>query len=133
MILGDPLKRYRENIFVKKFWVKIFFHDVILERNFFAVVFLHGIVWVLFFMMGTGTTDSPLVIHYSVFRRVDLLGSARMLFLIPLAGFAILVVNWFLARALYPVLRTGSYVLVSAANVSQLIVILNFITLAMRN
>lgn len=111
----------------------MFLRDVTLEGMSLAVFIANGILWFLFVLVRARAVDGPLVLHYSVYRGTDLLGSKEMLYLLPLSGSIVILANFVLARILYRVLRPGSYILMGTAFIVQFLIIFSLVVFSIRN
>lgn len=65
--------------------------------------------------------DFPIIIHYNVFFGVDMMGDYKLLFILPLIGFALFLINFFLSVYFYRHKeRIASYLLLMTALMIQL-------------
>lgn len=56
-------------------------------------------------------SDYPIILHYNLFFGVDLLGDYDMVFLLPLIGAILFLLNSLLAQFFYKIERLASYIL----------------------
>lgn len=65
--------------------------------------------------------DFPIILHYNVFFGVDMMGDYKLLFILPLIGFALFLINFFLSVYFYRHKeRIASYLLLMTALMIQL-------------
>ena len=65
--------------------------------------------------------DFPIIIHYNVFFGVDMVGNYKLVFVLPLIGFALFLINFFLSIYFYRRKeRIASYLLLMTALMIQL-------------
>lgn len=133
MILGELLRPWRGKRSWQRLREELFLHDVTFERTSLALLITNGVLWLLFILAGKEVGSGPLVLHYSVYRGTDLLGSKEMLYLLPLSGSIVILANFVLARILYRVLRPGSYILMGTAFIVQFLIIFSLVAFSIRN
>jgi len=132
MIRGEPLKQFS----IKRYYHVLqhdFLKDFFIRAAFSASLVCNIVVWILFLISERPDGTAPFVLHYSVFRGIDLLGPITKFYLLLGGGTIILSVNFFLARVLYRPLRIASYILGGATVATQLIIIITFITFRLVN
>lgn len=127
MTPAELLKRFNKKN-ARLYVQDIFFGDSALAALFLASIVTHLIVWCLFIINTRGIVTVSTVLHYSVFRGVDLLGPSEKFYLLLLGGGVVIIINFFLARILYRVVRVASYIVAGIACVSQFIILLTLIT-----
>lgn len=85
-------------------------------------VILNIILWLV--VAGKfGLSRDRITLHYSAIYGTDFLGSARNIYLIPLAGLAVAAVNSWLAWATYRREKLFAYMLSFAGFVAQLLLL----------
>lgn len=127
MIPGEPLQQSNYQT-LKNLIRKVFFKNKAVGMLLGATLGIHILLWVLFLVIHIKARGLPVILHYSIFRGVDLLGASKTFFLLPLGGSIIIAINFSVAKILYNTLRSASYLLLGTAFISQLIILLTLVT-----
>jgi hypothetical protein len=78
--------------------------------------------------------DFPIILHYNVYFGVDMMGNYRLVFVLPLIGLAIFLVNFFLSLYFYRHKeRIASYLLLMAALMVQLSLFVSILSVVIIN
>lgn len=104
------------------------------------------VVWLLLFSLAFNLAnwiilgifiqpiDLPIILHYNVYFGVDMMGNYKEVFILPLIGIILLLVNFFLSRHLYEKKeRIASYLLLMAALMIQLALIVSSVSVIIIN
>lgn len=78
--------------------------------------------------------DLPIILHYNVYFGVDMMGNYREVYILPLIGIILLLINFFLSKYLYEKKeRIASYLLMMAALMIQLALIVSSVSVIIIN
>lgn len=92
------------------------------------------IIWLfLFFYFFIKQNNIPIVLHYNVDWGVDYLGEVKSIFVLPLVGAIIMVINGFLALKIWKKNRFLSYFLTAITLMIQCFLVIGGIALYMIN
>lgn len=69
-------------------------------------------IWILFYIFIKPTPE-PIYLHYNIYFGIDLIGDWYKIYLIPLSGLVIILVNYFVSVIIYSSKRVFSYVVLS--------------------
>jgi hypothetical protein len=100
---------------IRHFFAREFFHNSLVQWVFLGALFINLADWgtLAYFIRPV---DFPIILHYNVYFGVDLIGSWWQIFMLPLMGALILVVNAFLAYIFFEQKeRIASHLLLLAA------------------
>ncbi len=119
--LGEKIKSWIKDLILllKSFFVQEFFQNPIVDWLLILNLLINFVNWLvlIFFLQPV---DFPLILHYNVYFGVDLKGNYTKAFLIPLAGFLLTLINFWLSFYLYREKeRIASYLLLLAALMVQ--------------
>ncbi len=102
---------------------RFFFRDKITKTSLFFSLFLNIIIWI--FLVSQVKSFSELIpLHYNIYFGIDLLGPWYQVFILPLLGLAILIVNNLLAKIFLAEKRILSYFLVVASSLIQFLLLI---------
>ncbi|MBU1148861.1 hypothetical protein KKI23_02100 [Patescibacteria group bacterium] len=105
------------------------------ERNIFLIYLLGFLVnlsiWIYIFTQ-IKPQENPIPLHYNIYFGIDLIGSWYNIYLMPLSGLIILILNYLLARALLDKGILLKYMLSISAALCQIIVLLASIFLLLQ-
>ena len=87
----------------------------------------------LFFWFFIKQSNVPIVLHYNVNWGVDILGEVKSIFILPLAGMIILLLNGFLAANLWNKNKTLSYFFTAVTLLVQFFLVISGIALFIIN
>lgn len=87
----------------------------------------------LFFLFFIKQSDIPIVLHYNVDWGVDYFGEVKNIFILPLAGLVIFLLNGILALRLWIRMKILAYFLVSITLISEVFLWLSGIALYIIN
>ena len=73
----------------------------------------------LFFYFFIKRSDIPIVLHYNVDWGVDYFGEVKNIFILPLAGLIIILLNSFLAFKIWVRMKSPAYFLLVASLISE--------------
>jgi hypothetical protein len=68
-------------------------------------------IWILLYMFIKPSLE-PIYLHYNIYFGIDLIGSWYRIYLIPLSGLLIILVNYFMGVIMYSSKKLLSYVIV---------------------
>jgi hypothetical protein len=107
------------------------------QDKYFFYIFIAGIganifSWILIFLFLKKETLN-IILHYNILSGVDYQGSSQKLFIIPAIGLLVIFMNLIISRAVYAEDKFISYLLISAALVSQMFVVIAVITIILVN
>jgi len=78
--------------------------------------------------------DLPIILHYNVYFGVDMMGNYKEVYVLPLIGIILLLINLFLSKYLYEKKeRIASYLLMMAALMIQLALIVSSVSVIIIN
>jgi hypothetical protein len=78
--------------------------------------------------------DLPIILHYNVYFGVDMMGNYKEVYILPLIGIILLLINFFLSKYLYEKKeRIASYLLMMAALMIQLALIVSSVSVIIIN
>lgn len=113
MILGLKLQ-------TRSFFTKEYFKSAIVIWLLLLSLAINFSEWIIL-KIFIKPVDFPIILHYNVYFGVDMVGNYRSVFLLPLIGLALLLVNFFLSAHFYRRKeRIASYLLLMAAFMIQL-------------
>ena len=87
----------------------------------------------LFFLFFIRQSNVPIVLHYNVNWGVDILGEVKSIFILPIAGMVIFLLNGFLAVNLWKKNKTLSYFFTAVTLLIQFFLIVSGIALYIIN
>jgi len=128
-------------------FIKIVFRRVIILKNFllsgckiivakpywkdkqimailFLSVLLNILIWV-FLIQNQKENSHPIILHYNLFFGVDYLGNYEKIYLIPLSGFIVIVVNSIIGHLLYLKEKLAVYFLVFIVFIIQVFLLID--------
>ncbi len=117
-------------------YTRAFFRDRLFFIVFFLGCLLHAVLWTLLFLGfdTLATSDTQYItLHYKILFGTDFVAQWFSLFLVPLCGFLILGINYFLGRTLYHIERRFSIALAAAALAVQVILVFSLYLLLQVN
>ncbi|MBI4600229.1 hypothetical protein HY732_04920 [Candidatus Uhrbacteria bacterium] len=99
-------------------YTRAFFRDHLFFGISSAALFAHAAVWLLLFL-GFDTIYTSdreyITLHYKILFGTDFVAQWFVIFLVPLVGLFVLIVNFILERTLYHIERRLAYALAAAA------------------
>lgn len=87
----------------------------------------------LFFLFFIKQNNIPIVLHYNVDWGVDYLGEVKSIFILPLVGAIIMMINGFLALKFWKKNKFLSYFLTTTALLAQCFLVISGIALYLIN
>jgi hypothetical protein len=87
----------------------------------------------LFFYLFIKQSNIPIVLHYNVDRGVDYFGEVKSIFILPLVGIIIFLLNGLLASELWTKNKALSYFLLVASLLVQIFLVISGIALYLIN
>jgi len=112
--------------------MKEFFKDNVIKSLLISSLILN-IGLFLFFYLFIKRSDIPIVLHYNVNWGVDYFGEVKNIFILPLVGLIILLLNGILALKLWLKARSAAYFLTAISLISEVFLWLAGIALYMIN
>lgn len=91
---------------------------------FFLSALLNIFTWIFLFY-SQKENNHPIILHYNLFFGVDYLGNYEKIYLIPLAGLAIIIVNSILGHLLYLREKLASYFLIFIVFIIQIFLLID--------
>lgn len=88
---------------------KPYWHDRYINSVLFVSIFLNLINWA-YLASNRTSGDYPIILHYNLFFGVDFLGNYNMVFLIPLVGVIVFLVNSLLGHIFYRAEKLAAYI-----------------------
>ena len=98
--------------------MKEFFKDTTIKTLVISAILLN-IGLFLFFYFFIKRSDIPIVLHYNVDWGVDYFGEVKNIFILPLAGLVIFLLNSVLALKLWLKARSAAYFLTATSLISE--------------
>ena len=115
---------------IKKSFIKLFFHYFIIpmkeffRNNIIKSLFISSLILnfglFLFFYFFIKRSDIPIVLHYNVDWGVDYFGEVKNIFILPLAGLIIFLLNGILALKLWLKAKSMAYFLAAITLISEI-------------
>jgi hypothetical protein len=90
----------------------------------FLSILLNIFIWI-FLLQNQRENSYPIILHYNLFFGVDYLGDYKNIYLIPLSGLIIIVVNSILGHLLYLKEKLASYFLVFIIFIIQVFLLID--------
>jgi len=90
----------------------------------FLSILLNIFIWI-FLIQNQKESNYPIILHYNLFFGVDYLGNYEKIYLIPLSGFFIIVINSILGHLLYLKEKLAAYFLVFIIFIVQLFLLID--------
>ncbi|MCK5466547.1 hypothetical protein KAI56_03585 [Candidatus Parcubacteria bacterium] len=90
----------------------------------FSSVLLNVFIWV-FLLQNQKENTYPIILHYNLFFGVDYLGDYEKIYLIPLSGLIIIIINLILGHLLYLKEKLAAYFLVFIIFIIQIFLLIN--------
>lgn len=108
---------------IRLFLARDFFRNRIVFWLLLLNLILNGASWVILAIF-IQPIDLNIILHYNVYFGVDLMGSFRQVFFLPLVGLILWIINSFLAHYFYSQYeRVASYILLTGAFMAQLCIL----------
>ncbi|MCK5459941.1 hypothetical protein KAI52_02415 [Candidatus Parcubacteria bacterium] len=105
-----------------KYLLKIVFKDKIISLCFFASLLLNIFIWIYCFL-NIKAGEELIYLHYNIYFGVDFIGEWRKIFIIPIFGLIILLINYSISIQIYLKNKFVSYILVGSALFAQFILL----------
>ncbi|MCK4745261.1 hypothetical protein KAS41_04325 [Candidatus Parcubacteria bacterium] len=105
-----------------KYLLKITFKDKIMSFCFFASLLLNLIIWIYCFL-NISMGDALIYLHYNIYFGVDFIGAWHKIFIIPIFGLIILLINYYISIQIYLKNKFVSYILAGSALFAQFILL----------
>lgn len=116
IIFWEDTIKLKLNLFFKN----DFFKNKIIAWLFFVSLAVNILEWILL-KIFVQPVDFPIIMHYNVYFGVDLLGNWKQVFILPLVGIILFIINLVLAIHFYNLKeRIASYLLLIAVLMLQL-------------
>jgi len=90
----------------------------------FLSVLLNVFIWI-FLLQNQKENTYPIILHYNLFFGVDYLGNYEKIYLIPLSGLIIIIINLILGHLLYLKEKLAAYFLVFIIFIIQIFLLIN--------
>ena len=119
IILKDFLLSGCKIIIARPYW-----KDKQIMAVLFLSVLLNIFIWI-FLIQNQKENSHPIILHYNLFFGVDYLGNYEKIYLIPIAGLIIIIVNSILGHLLYLKEKLAVYFLVFIIFIVQLLLLIN--------
>ena len=119
IILKDFLLSGCKIIVARPYW-----KDKQIMTVLFLSVLLNIFIWI-FLIQNQKENSHPIILHYNLFFGVDYLGNYEKIYLIPIAGLIIIIVNSILGHLLYLKEKLAVYFLVFIIFIVQLLLLIN--------
>jgi len=87
-------------------------------------IFLNIFIWI-FLIQNQKENTHPIILHYNLFFGVDCLGNYEKIYLIPLSGLVIIIVNSILGHLLYLKEKLAAYFLVFIIFIIQVFLLID--------
>ncbi len=104
--------------------LKPYWHNKDVFRVILFSLFINFIIWI-YLIDNYINIDTPIILHYNLFFGVDLLGAYIKVFLLPVSGLVILLINAILGQAFYKSERLASYLLTFNALMVQILLLIS--------
>jgi len=101
-----------------------YWKDKQIMAMFFLSILLNIFIWI-FLIQNQKENTHPIILHYNLFFGVDYLGNYEKIYLIPLAGLFIIIVNSILGHFLYLKEKLAVYFLIFIIFVIQVFLLIN--------
>lgn len=101
-----------------------YWHNREISRVLFLSAVINLSMWAYLFHSRGIKSDYPIILHYNLFIGVDALGDYEKVFLLPLAGLVLFLLNALLAQFFYKIERLASYMLTMNIFIIQIVLIL---------
>ena len=115
---------------IKKSFIKLFFHYFIIpmkeffRNNIIKSLFISSLILnlglFLFFYFFIKRSDIPIVLHYNVNWGVDYFGEVKNIFILPLVGLVIFLLNGILSLKLWLKAKSMAYFLAAISLISEI-------------
>ncbi|MEA2064747.1 MAG: hypothetical protein U9O66_00425 [Patescibacteria group bacterium] len=105
-----------------KYLLKITFKDKAMSLCFFASLLLNIFIWIGYFL-NIKNGESLIYLHYNIYFGVDFIGAWYKIFIIPIFGLIILLINYFISIRIYLNNKFASYILAGSALFAQFILL----------
>ena len=119
IILKDFLLSGCKIIVAKPYW-----KDKQITAILFSSILLNIFIWI-FLIQNQKENSHPIILHYNLFFGVDYLSNYEKIYLIPLSGLIIIIVNSVLGHLLYLKEKLASYFLVFIIFVIQVFLLID--------
>jgi hypothetical protein len=104
--------------------LKVFLRNQIVLRLIIASLVVNIANWISIFIF-IKPVDETIILHYNVYFGVDMIGNWRQVYLLPLIGLILILINSFLALYFYSQKeRIASHILIIASLMTQLSLII---------
>ena len=119
IILKDFLLSGCKVIIARPYW-----KDKQIMAVLFLSIILNIFIWI-FLIQNQKENSHPIILHYNLFFGVDHLGNYEKIYLIPLSGLIIIIVNSILGHLLYLKEKLAAYLLVFIIFIIQIFLLIN--------
>lgn len=99
-------------------------NDKFMLVSFILTLLLNIILWGFLFWR-VRPTEYPIYLHYNIYFGIDLIGAWYQIYIIPLSGLAVFLINFMISLIIYNKEKIISYFLMITALLSQLFLILS--------
>ncbi|MEA2088888.1 MAG: hypothetical protein U9O55_03560 [Patescibacteria group bacterium] len=107
---------------INKNFFKFFFKDKIIFANLIISIIINSIIWIN--LLRIKKVGEMIPLHYNVYFGIDYIGDWHKIFIVPLIGIIILIINFLLALLIYYKDKFISYILVFTVLFVQIILFL---------
>lgn len=122
-----------------KTMIKLFFGEEYLKNKIISVLILAAIfiniaTWLGLFLFFRVFSSSAIILHYNVYFGVDLMGGVKRVYILPIIGLIILIINFFLAIYFYKIKeRIAAYLFLIGTLAVQLSLLVSIISVILIN
>jgi len=109
--------------------LRVFLRDRFVLLSLILSLFFNLLISLLLFVKIPHSVDELVVLHYNIYFSIDLIGVWWRIFLVPLAGLAILFINFLLSYIIYKQNRVISYFLTGGVVMTHLLLLIASLTL----
>lgn len=121
------------NFMLKNFFSHEFFKSAIANWLIVLSLLANLINWIIL-VIFVRPIDLPIILHYNVYFGVDMMGNYHEVYILPLIGIILFLVNWLLSIFLFDKKeRIASYLLLMAALMIQLSMIVASVSVIIIN
>lgn len=107
-------------------------NDKLVLVSVFGAAVTNIVLWAIL-LIKFGYSQEQVPLHYNAVYGIDFVGEARQIYQLPATGLVVLLVNFLLARSVYPSFRFFGYILTFTAFVVQIILLVGGIFVVILN
>ena len=117
---------------LKKYFFVPFFQDRLVLISLVGGLLLNIILWIIL-ISKFGLASEPMPLHFNVVYGIDLVGQSRRVYQLPAAGLGIFLINLFLGRSIYQVIKLFAYFLIFTSLAIQILLFIASLGLVFLN